>query len=484
VVAPVLVWFRRDLRLADNPALLAAVASGRPILPIFIWEEGDDLPWPPGGAARWWLSRNLAALRDDLRCAGAELAVLRGKASEIVPALAARLGAAAVHWNRCYEPASILRDTAIKEALQACGIKAGSHAASLLHEPWTITTKAGGPFRVFTPFWRACLAAPSPGTPLAAPERLHGADLPDDSIPVEGLGLEPRCPDWSQGLAGRWQSGERGAAENLILFLQNGVQNYTKKREIPSVEGTSSLSPYLQAGAIGPRQVWHTALASGARPDVADGPGIFLKELIWREFSYHLLFHAPHLPEANINPAFDAMPWRDDQKGLKCWQRGLTGYPIVDAGMRQLWSTGWMHNRVRMVVASFLTKHLLIDWRHGARWFWDTLVDADLASNSAGWQWVAGSGADAAPFFRIFNPVLQGEKFDAGGVYVRHWLPELAGLPDRVLHKPWKADAATLARAGVRLGRDYPGPMVDHAAARARALEAWRTHIKNGSTKE
>jgi deoxyribodipyrimidine photo-lyase len=484
VASPAIVWFRRDLRLADNPALAAAVASGRPVLPLFVLEDDADRAWAPGGAARWWLSRNLAALRDDLGKAGTELVIRRGKAEQVVPALARETGAGEVHWNRRYEPAAIASDTAIKAALREAGLEVHSHNASLLFEPWTIATKAGRPFRVFTPFWRACLASEMPKGPGARPEAIRGSSVGACTLNVGDLGLEPHKPDWAGGLADTWKPGEAGADAALKQFLGKSLQRYDNKRNIPSVEGTSALSPYLQVGALGPRQVWHAAMALGARPDLADGPGVFLKELIWREFSYHLLFHMPHLPEANFDPAFDAMPWRDDAEGLRRWQRGLTGYPMVDAGMRQLWATGWMHNRVRMVVASFLTKHLLIDWRHGAHWFWDTLVDADLASNSASWQWVAGCGADAAPFFRIFNPITQGEKFDPAGDYVRRWVPELAGIPDKLLQKPWTGEAAVMERAGVRLGRNYPEPIVDHAAARKRALETWQTHIRKSSPEE
>ncbi len=480
MTAPAIVWFRRDLRLADNPALCAAAEGGRPVLALYVLDDRPQAAWPPGGASRWWLSRNLAALRGDLRACGADLVIRRGDPGKIVPDLAGRIGAEAVHWNRCYEPASIQRDTAIKAALGEAGVACRSHNASLLFEPWTIATKAGGPYRVFTPFWRACLAAAGPDRPLPAPEKLKPAAYSGEALPVEDLDLEPRKPDWSGSLAETWEPGPEGGQEALNRFLSDEVEAYDKNRDIPSIDGTSSLSPYLQVGALGPRQIWSAALAKGAKPDLSDGPGVFLKELIWREFSYHLLYHMPQLPEANLDTAFDAMPWRDDVKGLRLWQRGLTGYPIVDAGMRQLWATGWMHNRVRMVVASFLTKHLLIDWREGAAWFWDTLVDADLASNSASWQWVAGCGADAAPFFRIFNPVAQGEKFDATGDYVRRWVPELANLPDKLLHKPWTGDAAALKNAGVRLGETYPEPLVDHAAARKRALETWQTHIRKG----
>lgn len=482
MTAPVIAWFRRDLRTSDNPALTAACESGRPVLTVFI--DDPEVPWPPGGASRWWLGRNLAALDAVLARSGCRLHLLRGRAVDLVPTLMERTGAREIHWNRCYEPAAIARDSTIKHALQERGIDVRSHNASLLFEPWTIATRAGGPYRVFTPFWRTCLAAPAPPSPQRAPVTMSCAPVPGDGMALERLGPGSAEPDWSVGLRETWAPGEIRAQSMLNHFLDNHVQDYGKERDIPFVNGTSSLSPYLQVGAIGPRQIWHAALARGARPDVADGAGVFLKELIWREFSYHLLFHAPGLPEHNLDRTFDAMPWRDDADNLDRWRKGQTGYPMVDAGMRQLWQTGWMHNRVRMVVASFLTKHLLIDWRQGALWFLDTLVDADLASNSASWQWVAGCGADAAPFFRIFNPVAQGEKFDRDGSYVRRWVPELSLLPDKVLHKPWSASPDVLEKAGVRLGRDYPEPMVDHAVARARALVAWQSHIRGGAAEE
>ena len=476
--APVILWFRQDLRLSDNPALAAAAKSGRPVVPLYILDEETPGDWAPGGAARWWLHHSLEALGESLAARGAPLVLMRGRAEDILPRLAKRLGAGAVYWNRCYEPHAVARDTALKAALKSDGLEAESFNASLLFEPWAVATKADKPFSVFTPFWKACLAHEAPPRPLAAPRALKPLAKAPRGERLSAWRLLPRKPDWAQGFAAHWTPGEAGAKARLTSFLGAALADYAEARDRPGGETTSRLSPHLHWGEIGPRQVWQAMEMQGlsdGRTRAGKTAAKFLSELGWREFSYHLLFHFPGLPEANFRAAFDAFPWRRDAKALRAWQAGRTGYPIVDAGMRELWSTGWMHNRVRMIVASFLTKHLLIDWREGAQWFWDTLVDADLASNSASWQWVAGCGADAAPYFRIFNPVLQGEKFDPAGAYVRRWVPELAGLPDAALHKPWTAGEAVLRAAGVALGRTYPKPMVEHAAARTRALEAFGT---------
>jgi deoxyribodipyrimidine photo-lyase len=380
----------------------------------------------------------------------------------------------AVFWNRLYDPGSVVRDTAIRQSLADAGIAAESHNASLLIEPWKIATKAGAPFRVFTPFWKALRQRADIALPLAAPERLAGFDGWIDSDRLDNWRLLPAKPDWAAGFASLWTPGEDGAHRAVAAFCDTSLTRYQKRRDLPGVTGTSRLSPHLAFGEVGPRQTWHAAQFRGAQ----DGAEAFLREIGWREFNQHMLFHHPEMAQRNVDARFDAFPWRTDAAGLLAWQRGRTGYPMVDAGMRELWRTGWMHNRVRMIAASFLVKHLLIDWREGEAWFWDTLVDADLANNTGNWQWIAGSGFDAAPYFRIFNPVIQGERCDADGAYVRRWVPEIAALPDRYLHKPWDAPARVLADAGIRLGETYPAPVVDHKDARQRALDAFAA-IKN-----
>jgi len=379
-----------------------------------------------------------------------------------------------VLWNRCYEPTARERDTRLKATLQARGIDARSFNASLLFEPGSILSKSGTPYSVFTPFWRACLAAAPPASPLATPKTLPAPATLPASDTLADWRLLPSQPDWAAGLRQSWQPGEAGARTRLAEFIEESLAHYSGERDVPALASTSRLSPHLHFGEIGPRQIW-SALDTARHGNAAlgGGAGKFLSELGWREFSYNLLYDHPALPERSLRQEFDRFPWRRDAMALRAWQRGRTGYPIVDAGMRQLWHSGWMHNRVRMIAASFLIKHLLLDWRRGESWFWDTLVDADLASNAASWQWVAGSGADAAPYFRIFNPVLQGQRFDADGAYVRQWVPELAGLEAKHIHAPWRAPAQQLQAANVVLGKTYPRPIVDHAAARQRALAAF-----------
>lgn len=468
--APAVVWFRQDLRLADNPALAAACQGDRPVTALYVLDEAGEGDWPLGGASRWWLHHSLAALDAALRERGGRLVLRRGEAASVLSEVARETRAGSVFWNRRYEPAAVARDTAVKAALQAEGVAARSFNAALLFEPWTIRTGAGEPYRVFTPFWRACLQAPAPPAPAAAPARIAAPAVEARSEVLADWRLTPGAPDWAGGLRAAWTPGEAAAQARLEAFLQGALDGYGQDRDRPDRPGTSRLSPHLHFGEIGPRQVWAAVQALGG--GTADAQK-FLQELGWREFCHHLLFHVPTLPQASFREAFDAFPWADDPAGLDAWRRGRTGYPVVDAGLRELWTTGWMHNRVRMIAASFLVKHLLQDWRAGQAWFWDTLVDADLANNAASWQWVAGSGADAAPYFRIFNPVLQGEKFDPDGAYVRRWVPELAALPAAWIHKPWAAPAQVLERAGVRLGAAYPRPVVDHAAARERALAAF-----------
>lgn len=394
-------------------------------------------------------------------------------------ALAAATGASAVYWNRRYEPAAVQHDAAIKQALRGDGLDAESFNAALLFEPWTIKNLSGKPFQVFTPYWKACLAQPEQPEPVPAPRKLSAPDTWPASEPLKTLELEPRV-DWAGGMRKSWTPGEKGAQRQLQRFLESALGGYGETRNIPGVAGTSRLSPHLHFGELGPRQVWHAVRSHGMFGSKGRAPGsgargeeTYLRELGWREFAHHLLFHFPHTPQEPLRPDFARFPWAKNVRALKAWQRGGTGYPIVDAGLRELWATGWMHNRVRMIVGSFLVKDLLLPWRAGARWFWDTLVDADLANNTLGWQWTAGCGADAAPYFRIFNPVSQGERFDPQGSYVRRWVPELTRVPDEFIHRPWEAPPLALAEAGVALGADYPRPLVNHSEARDRALEAF-----------
>ncbi|WP_323121276.1 cryptochrome/photolyase family protein [Burkholderia alba] len=475
---PVVVWFRDDQRLADNPALEHAVATGHPVVCVYVHDPDPQQTRLPGAAARWWLHQSLHALDAALAALGGELIVLRGPERQAIEAFAAQIGATKVCWNRRYSAAQRETDAAIKAALKERGIAAASFNGHLLREPWTVATREGRPFRVFSAYWRAARDAYSPEPPSPAPGRIDSFPVPENAaarvLDLSALGLQPAAPDWASGLRETWQCGEAAGQRQLQAFLAGPLASYASGRDIPSMHATSRLSPYLRFGNLSARQIWQAASTADIPLDK------FLDELGWREFSYYQLYHFAPLHQVNFKREFDAMPWRTDPESLGAWQRGKTGYPLVDAGMRELWHTGWMHNRVRMVAASFLVKHLLIDWREGEAWFWDTLVDADEASNPANWQWVAGSGADAAPYFRIFNPVLQGEKFDPQGDYVRRWVPELARLPGASIHEPWLAQPAQLAAASVRLGHDYPLPVVPHAHARTRALEAMKM-LRGGS---
>ena len=469
---PIVVWLRQDLRLSDNPALAYAAETGRAVIVLYLLDT-DPAQRPMGGASLWWLNRSLAALAASLGAIGSRLILRRGEAEQVLMEVVAETGAREVVWNRLYEPAAIARDTALKATLKAAGTEVKSFNAALLNEPWTVATGSGGPYKVFTPYWRAARAKVGQQPALPAPKALRAPDRWPACDDLADWQLHPTQPDWSQGFGG-WTPGEAGALENLNRFLDGPADDYAEGRDQPGKAGTSRLSPHLHFGEISPRQVWIAAHGASATGDLSDGArDKFLAEIGWREFNHHLLFHFPTLPTANFKPGFDSFAWRDDAEGLRAWQRGLTGYPMVDAGMRELWATGWMHNRVRMIAASFLIKHLLIHWREGEAWFWDTLLDADLANNAAGWQWTAGTGADASPYFRIFNPFSQGEKFDPKGDYIRRWVPELARLPDKVIHRPWEATAFELSTAGVALGRTYPHPIVDHASARARALSTY-----------
>ena len=473
--APAIVWFREDLRLSDNPALHAAAASGRPIVCLFIHDEESEGIRPHGGASKWWLDKSLKALARDIDQLGGQLTVQAGDGSACLDRVIAETGAEAVYWNRRYGKAERELDAAIKARLTERGLTVESFNARLLVEPWVLKTGSGGFYKVFTPYWKALRACYTPPAALPRPRSLKGPKV--ESLAVEDLGLHPQKPDWSGGFSEMWTPGEAGAQARLESFLDGPVDDYPDTRDLPGTEdGTSGLSPHLRFGEIGPAQVWRAVTAQLEAGKVGeDGAWKFLSEVVWREFCYVLLYHRPDLAEANYNDDFDHMPWREDADALAAWQKGLTGYPIVDAGMRQLWHTGWMHNRVRMIVASFLTKHLLLHWRDGEDWFWDTLVDADPASNPASWQWTAGSGADAAPYFRVFNPITQGQKFDSDGKYVRQWCPELADMPDKYLHEPWAAPADVLKKAGVELGKTYPHPIVEHGRGRQRALDAYDT---------
>ena len=467
-----LVWFRIDLRLADNPALQAAVKRGA-VVPVFIHAPEEAAPWSPGGASNWWLHQSLQSLDKSLRGLGSRLIFRRGPTLETLRALLKETGATAVFWNRRYEPAMIARDKEIKASLRAEGVEAESFNAALVHEPWTIQNQSGKPFQVFTPYWKHCLAKPDPAEPLPAPRKLVAPDHWPKSLELGELELEPKIK-WAEGMRAAWEPGEAGARTQLKKFLAAAFANYTNDRNRPDLTGTSRLSPHLHFGEISPRQMWHAVRQHGEDKGMSTWRSSqFLAEVGWREFAHHLLYHFPHTPTEPLRADFKKFPWRKDAAFLKAWQKGQTGYPIVDAGMRELWTTGWMHNRVRMIVASFLVKDLLLSWTEGARWFWDTLVDADLAQNTSGWQWTAGCGADSAPYFRVFNPISQGEKFDPQGDYVRKWCPELGKLPNNWLHQPWQAPPDILARAGVVLGRDYPEPIVSHAIAREVALEAF-----------
>jgi deoxyribodipyrimidine photo-lyase len=476
--ASVIVWFRDDLRLGDHAPLTAALRCGLPVLFCYVL---DDEPGAGGlGAAkRWWLHASLASLERQIQTRGGALVFRRGDPAEQIADLARESAAVAVHCHRSYEPIGRRREQALEARLRSGDVEITAHPGRLLFEPEAIATTAGAPFKVFTPFWRACLGAPDPPPELPVPDaaafRQRGRPARNvSSLRLTDLELLPRGPDWSDGLAATWRPGELRARERLERFVAASVARYPQTRDRPDVDGTSRLSPHLGFGEISARAVWHRVRAQTAADATAvRGADAFLRELLWREFSSHLLWHFPSISDRSFREVFDVFPWNDDRAGVEAWQRGATGFPIVDAGMRELWHTGWMHNRVRMVVASFLVKDLLIRWQSGAEWFADTLVDADPASNAVNWQWVAGSGVDAAPYFRVFNPVLQGKKFDPDGDYVRRWVPELAELPTRYVHAPQTAPPAALAAAGVRLDGNYPRPMLDHAAARQRALMAY-----------
>lgn len=463
--APAIVWFRDDLRLTDQAALQAAIETGRPVLPLFILDEKSPGRWALGRASRWWLHHSLAALSRSLSERGAGLTLSRGDSVAMITGIAERIGAAEVFTGGSADPWARRVDQAVANAF---GIPLRRMRTTTLFHPDSVRTITGDAYSVYTPFANACLALGGPKSPLPAPATILGAK-PPPSDRLDDWALLPTKPDWASGLRDTWSPGEAGAMDHAEAFLTHGLPAYATARDHPARDGTSMLSPHLHFGEVSVAWLWHQV---HRRPG-GKARDRFVRELLWREFCANLLWHNPSLPEAPLKPEFVNLPWRDDQPALRAWQKGQTGVPIVDAGMRQLWQTGWMHNRVRMTVASFLTKHLLLPWQDGEAWFWDTLVDADLANNAANWQWVAGCGADAAPYFRIFNPVLQSRKFDADGDYIRHFVPELARLDTGSIHAPWEAPRDVLAQAGVTLGSTYPSPIVDLRAGRVRALEAY-----------
>ncbi len=463
------MWFRQDLRLTDNSALSRALSLGRPIIPVYVLtpeEEGDGAP---GGAARWWLHQALTDLHAALQEVGLRLILRRGPSLDTLLQLARETGASTVCWNRRYEPAVMQRDGHLKQALREQGLTVFSENSALLHEPHSVANQHGKPFQVFTRFYKHCLTL---GTTEPVRVDWQGRLIPKGwpaSDPLDSWRLLPRI-GWDRGFYRFWKPNRAGLKDRLDYFFDQAVQEYKEERNRPALDATSRLSPYLHWGQIGPRELVHALRQRTAMQ--GEGPRHFLSELYWREFAHHVLYHFPQTPSLPLRAEFNRFPWRRDEELIRAWQRGQTGYPIVDAGMRQLWETGWMHNRVRMVAGSFLVKHLLQPWQLGARWFWDTLVDADLANNTLGWQWTAGCGADAAPYFRIFNPILQGEKFDSDGTYVKRYVPELAKMPLLFLHRPWEAPDEVLERAGLSLGNNYPRPLIEHETGRRRAMTA------------
>lgn len=476
---PIIVWFRNDLRLSDHRALNAALLTGLPIVPVYIYDlEGHGF-WKPGGASRWWLHWSLDALMKKLQDLGAALVLKQGSTDQVLHSLIEEVDAGAIYFSRSYEPSACALEKRVQIKMSSLSIECKRFAGYLLREPEDILTKSGESYKVYTPYWRSHWGLGAPSRPLAAPKKLK---MPNKKIKSEKLvdfKLLPTKPNWAKSFEGEWQPGEEGAHKRLAFFIENGLKDYNHQRNYPAVDGTSRLSPHLHFGEITPHICWYSATEASRKKKGSDKSlETYLKELVWREFSYNLLMLCPTLPELAFKKEFEKFPWSKKRDHLKAWQKGLTGYPIVDAGMRELWQTGYMHNRVRMIAASFLVKHLLIPWQDGEAWFWDTLVDADLASNSASWQWVAGSGADAAPYFRIFNPVTQGMKFDPEAHYVRKWVPELSRLPSDVIHSPWTASNDVLSSAKVSLGKTYPQPIVDHNMARQQALAGY-AHIRN-----
>ena len=468
------MWFRHDLRITDNPALNEACRLGE-IIPIYIQDNYNHQNKQIGSASKWWLHQSLISLNNDL---DGGLITFTGDPKKIIPKLVNELGASTVIWNRNYEPWQIIRDKTLKTKLEENGSKVITFNGSLLWEPWKILNQSGTPYKVFTPFYRkGCLNADSPRIPEAKPNKIKVVTL-NDGFDVESLELMPKI-EWYKTMEKTWSPGEEGAMKKLDRFLNGPVNHYKTDRDFPGIKGTSRLSPHLHFGEISPNQVWHAALLNQDIQKIGKDLFHFLSELGWREFSNHLIYHFPHIISENLQKKFNNFPWSNDKNALVKWQKGITGIPLVDAGMRELWQTGSMHNRLRMVVGSFLVKNLLIDWKYGAKWFWNCLFDADIANNTSGWQWIAGCGADAAPYFRVFNPVTQSEKFDKLGIYIKKYVPELINLDHKFLHCPWEAPGSVLSNAGIKLGKTYPYPIVDLKISRLKALEAFNTLKSN-----
>jgi deoxyribodipyrimidine photo-lyase len=470
-----IVWLRDDLRLDDQPSIHAA--AGRPALFVYIHDESGGGARPLGGAAKWRLAESLGAMEAALSDRGARLDIVRGDAEEMIITLAADANASRVLWTRRYEGAAKALDSRVERALKARGIEALTFNGRLMREPAELAKSDGAPVGIFKAFLRRHRALGPLPAPTPAPKRLTAAPWPHGSparVSVDALKLRPTKPDWSGELSLGESPGETGALAALKSFADEALKDYAHERDILAPGAASRLSANLRFGEISPRRIAHTIeTAAAAKPALADAAEKYLAELTWRDFATALLDAHPDMATRPLRPEFERFPWRDDEPGFRAWARGQTGYPIVDAGMRQLWRTGYLPNRARLIVASFLVKHLLIDWRRGEAWFWDTLIDADPANNPLNWQWVAGAGVDSAPYFRIFNPVLQAEKFDPEGAYVRQWVPELARLEAPAIHSPWKASGEALARAEIVLGKTYPKPIVDHGQARVRVLDAF-----------
>jgi deoxyribodipyrimidine photo-lyase len=466
-----IVWFRLDLRLADNLSLLEAVTNSDYAVPVYIWSPSEDGHWAPGGASKWWLHQSLESLGEHLVNAESKLIIRSGDSLKVLQELIEETGAKSLFFNRRFDPFGRKVDENVEKVLESQGVSVKTFNSSLLHDPEKVRTKQGTPFKVFTPFWNHFTATIEPEMPAGQPKKIPFPKVKIKSLALDELELEPKI-DWASGFRETFTPGENGAHKRLKAFLKDGIENYGIGRDLPNEDGVSMLSPHMHFGEIGPRQIWHAVRELDVKPTKRTHIETYLKEIGWRDFAHHVLYHFPFTSDKPLRQQYSKFPWSGSKEQLESWQKGMTGYPIVDAGMRQLWHTGWMHNRVRMIVASFLTKDLLISWKDGAEWFWDTLVDADLASNTLGWQWAGGCGADAAPYFRIFNPQLQGEKFDPHGEYVRRWVPELKNLESKWIHNPAKAPPLVLAAAGIQLGENYPKPLVDHDIARKRALAA------------